>query len=62
VPRVPGGERSASPTRGIQISIARQYTGLDPGRYTDALQVTEGASTGVFWVGQILVAANPLLA
>jgi hypothetical protein len=34
---------------------------LDPGRYTDALAVTEGASNDVFWIGQILVAANPAL-
>jgi hypothetical protein len=46
---------------GIQISIPAQYTALDPGRYTDALRVTEGNSSDVFWIGQILVAANPML-
>jgi hypothetical protein len=43
----------------IQIEIPSQYTTLVPGRYTDALQVTEGASRDIFWIGQILVAANP---
>jgi hypothetical protein len=45
----------------IQISVASAYTALNPGRSTDALQVTEGASTGLFWIGQICVAANPML-
>jgi hypothetical protein len=46
---------------GIQINIDANATILAPGRYTDALQVTEGAGTDVFWIGQILVAANPML-
>jgi hypothetical protein len=44
---------------GIQITVPREYTALDPGRYTDALQVVEGASKGIFWIGQIVVAASP---
>jgi len=48
------------PTHGaIEISVAATDTALDPGRYTDALQVREGTSTELFWIGQILVAANP---
>lgn len=48
------------PTNGvISIEIPAAYTALPPGRYTDGLQVTEGLSTEVFWVGNILVAANP---
>jgi hypothetical protein len=43
----------------IQISVAESDTALLPGRYTDALQITEGASSDVFWIGNILVAANP---
>ena len=43
----------------IQISLSEADTALRPGRYTDALQVTEGTSTDVFWIGQILVSANP---
>jgi hypothetical protein len=43
----------------IEVAVAKTDTALDPGRYTDALQVTEGASKDVFWVGNILVAANP---
>jgi hypothetical protein len=47
------------PTNGvISIEIPAAYTALPPGRYTDGLQVTEGMSTEVFWVGQILIAAN----
>jgi hypothetical protein len=45
----------------IQISVSEADTApLLPGRYTDALQVTEGASSDVFWIGNILVAANPM--
>ena len=48
------------PTNGvIRIEIPAAYTALPPGRYTDGLSVTEGLSTEVFWIGQILVAANP---
>jgi hypothetical protein len=42
----------------LTIEIAKTDTALDPGRYTDALAVTEGTNTDVFWVGQILVAAT----
>ena len=51
-----------SPARGrlhCEINVAATDTDLDPGRYTDALQVREGTSTELFWIGQILVAANP---
>jgi hypothetical protein len=44
---------------GIQIEVPAAYTDLPPGRFTDVLEVTEGASTDVFWMGNILVAANP---
>jgi hypothetical protein len=43
----------------ISIEVPATYTALQPGRYTDALEVTEGMNTEVFWIGQILVAANP---
>ena len=43
----------------IQINVPMGYTYLRPGRYTDALQVTEGTSTDVFWMGQLRCAANP---
>ena len=43
----------------IQINVPIEYTSLRPGRYTDVLQVTAGASTDVFWIGQLLIAANP---
>jgi hypothetical protein len=33
---------------GITVSIPRAYTGLDPGRYTDALQVIDGALKDIF--------------
>jgi hypothetical protein len=44
---------------GLQVLIARDYTALNPGRYTDALQVVAGMNKDVFWIGQILVAASP---
>lgn len=43
----------------ISITLSDTDTALRPGRYTDALQVTEGQSTDVFWIGNILVGANP---
>ena len=43
----------------IQIAVSRSDTALDPGRYTDALQVIDGALKDIFWIGQIRVAANP---
>jgi hypothetical protein len=46
---------------GIQVNIPRNYTALDPGRYTDALQVTAGMNKDIFWIGQILVAASPFV-
>ena len=39
-------------------NLAALYS--DQGRYTDALQVTAGVSTELFWIGSILIAANPL--
>ncbi len=45
---------------GILISVPRQYTVLNPGRYTDALQVIEGSNADVFWIGQLRVSANPI--
>jgi hypothetical protein len=44
---------------GISIALAKTDTALDPGRYTDALQVVAGAQKDIFWTGQIRVAANP---
>ena len=47
------------PTHGaIEINVAATDTALNPGRYTDALQVKEGTNTELFWIGQILVAAS----
>ena len=43
----------------IEINISRDCTALDPGGYTDALQVVAGTHKDIFWIGQILVAANP---
>jgi hypothetical protein len=42
-----------------QVTIPREYTVLNPGRYTDALQVVAGVSKDVFWIGQIVVVASP---
>jgi hypothetical protein len=41
----------------IQIEIPPMP--MPPGRYTDALQVTEGMNEELFWTGSILIAANP---
>jgi hypothetical protein len=43
----------------ISIEVAKTDTNLDPGRYTDALQVIAGAQKDVFWTGQLRVCANP---
>ncbi len=40
--------------------MPKEYTNLRPGRYTDVLQITEGTSTDVFWIGQLRCAANPI--
>jgi hypothetical protein len=50
-----------APTGGtVRISVSAAVTsGLDPGRYTDAIRVVGAALTASFWVGQILVDANP---
>ena len=37
----------------------REWPAANRRSYTDALQVSEGTKTGLFWIGQILVAANP---
>lgn len=44
----------------ILINVPIQYTYLRPGRYTDVLQITQGMSTDVFWMGQLRCAANPM--
>jgi hypothetical protein len=44
----------------IQVNVPNAYTYLRPCRYTDVLQVTEGTSTDVFWIGQLRCAANPI--
>ena len=41
------------------IQVAVPATALPPGRYTDALQATEGVNKELFWIGNILIAANP---
>jgi hypothetical protein len=43
----------------ISIEVAKTDTALAPGRYTDALQIRQGDGTGLYWIGNILVAANP---
>ena len=55
-----GRVSGACPWRGrfhCEINVAD--TALNPGRYTGALQVREGTSTELFWIGQILVSADP---
>jgi len=41
------------------IQVAVPATALPPGRYTDALQATEGVNKELFWIGNILIAASP---
>jgi hypothetical protein len=53
---------TGDPTSNILISLPNAYTAFDPGRYTDGIQVLVGALEDVYWVGNILVAANPFLA
>lgn len=43
----------------ISIEVATT-TALAPGRYTDALQIRQGTGTGLYWIGLICVAANPI--
>jgi hypothetical protein len=43
----------------ISITIAAAYTKIDPARYTDTLEVTEGNNTELFWTGFIVVNADP---
>jgi hypothetical protein len=44
----------------VRISVGKSVTsGLDPGRYTDAIRVVGATLTATFWIGQILVDANP---
>jgi hypothetical protein len=44
----------------VRITVAKLVTtGLDPGRYTDAIRVVGIALTATFWIGQILVDADP---
>lgn len=47
-------------TGSIQILVPNTATALVPDRYTDALQVTGGPIVDLFWIGSILIAANPL--
>ena len=42
----------------ITIEVAKTDTALAPGRYMDALQIREGTGTGLYWTGNICVAAN----
>jgi hypothetical protein len=44
----------------ITIEVAKTDTALPPGRYSDALQIRAGTGTGLYWIGNILVAANPI--
>ena len=46
----------------ISIEVAKTDTALAPGRFMDALQIREGTGTGLYWIGNILVAANPCVA
>ena len=41
------------------IQVAVPATALPVGRYTDGLQATEGVNKELFWIGNILIAANP---
>ena len=43
----------------ISIEVTKTDTGLAPGRYMDALQIRQGTGTGLYWIGQILVAEHP---
>jgi len=44
----------------VRISVSKTVTsGLDAGRYTDAIRVVGVTLTATFWIGQILVDANP---
>jgi hypothetical protein len=44
----------------VRISVSKTVTtGLDPGRYTDAIRVVGVSLTATFWIGQILVDADP---
>jgi hypothetical protein len=51
----------APPSSGIvRITVTKDVTsGLDAGRYTDAIRVVGAALTASFWIGQILVDADP---
>src|SRR5215475_9463802 len=44
----------------ISIEVTKTDTALAPGRYMDALQIREGTGVGIYWIGNILVAANPI--
>jgi hypothetical protein len=41
----------------ISIDVAMTATALAPGRYTDALQIRKGTGRGLYWIGNICVAA-----
>lgn len=44
----------------VRITVLKAVTSeLDPGRYTDAIRVVGISLTATFWIGQILVDADP---
>ena len=44
----------------VRITVAKAVTtGLDAGRYIDSIRVVGAALTATFWIGQILVDADP---
>jgi hypothetical protein len=59
VPVTPSISKTDPVNGAISIAVAKSDTALDPGRYTDALQVIAGSNKDLFWIGQIRVAANP---
>ena len=62
VPVTPSISKTDPVNGAISIAVAKSDTALDPGRYTDALQVVSGAQKDVFWTGQLRVCANPFTA
>lgn len=44
----------------VTITLMAEHTAsLPPGRYSDALRIVDAGRTSLFWVGQIIVNANP---
>jgi hypothetical protein len=57
---MPASITKTDPVNGaITIEVAKTDTALAPGRYIDALQIRDGTDTGLYWIGNICVAANP---